>query len=156
MRSGVRLALDWGKARIGVAASDPEGILAHPVTTLATSPAVFDEVAALIVEYQPIEVILGLPRNLAGAEGPAAQYVQQVASELVPWLGGVPLRLVDERMTTVQASRQMSGAGRRARQQRAVIDQAAAVALLDQALTYERATGGPMGQLVAERTTPDE
>jgi len=157
VRTGVRLALDWGKARIGVAASDPGGVLAHPVETIAAGPDAIARILALVTEYEPIEVVLGLPRNLAGAEGPAAIAIREVAADLAPRLGGVPLRLVDERLTTVTASRQLSGAGRNTRRQRAVIDQAAAVALLEQALQHERTTGRPLGSMVepAEVTRKD-
>ena len=99
----------------------------------------------------PIEVVLGLPRNLAGVEGPAALAIRQVAAELVAKVGALPVRLVDERLTTVTASRQLSGTGRNTRKQRAVIDQAAAVALLEQALQYERTTGLPLGGIVEPR-----
>lgn len=160
MRRGVRLALDWGKARIGVAASDPEGILAHPVETVAAGPGALPRITALTAEYKPLEVVLGLPRNLAGVEGPAAAAIREVAAELATALPGVPIRLVDERLTTVTASRQLSGAGRNTRRQRPVIDQAAAVALLEQTLHHERTTGRPPGELLPEpaegRTPADE
>lgn len=148
MRRGVRLALDWGKARIGVAASDPDGILAHPVETVSASAGALPRITALVAEYEPLEVVLGLPRNLAGAEGPAAAAIREVAAELATVLPGVPIRLVDERLTTVTASRQLSGAGRNTRRQRQVIDQAAAVALLEMALRQERTTGRPPGELL--------
>ena len=146
MRTGVRLALDWGKARIGVAASDRDGVLAFPVETVAAGPAAIARVVALVGEYEPIELILGLPRNLAGQDGPAAQAMLEVADQLVAALPQLPLRLVDERMTTAAASRQLAGAGRNTRKQRQVIDQAAAVALLDTALRQERNTGQPAGE----------
>ena len=161
MRNGVRLALDWGKARIGVAASDPEGILAHPVETVPAGPGALARIAALVGEYGPIELVLGLPRNMAGVEGPAAIAMRDVAATLVAALPGVPIRLVDERLTTVAASRQLAGAGRNTRRQRSVIDQAAAVALLEQTLQHERTTGRPPGEMFSttgdhERTPADE
>lgn len=160
MRRGVRLALDWGRARIGVAASDPDGILAHPVETVPAGPTAVARVCALVAEYEPLEVVLGLPRNLAGAEGPAALAMRDVADGLAAALPGVPIRLVDERLTTVTASRQLSGAGRNTRRQRSVIDQAAAVALLETALHQERTTGRPPGELLlapdARRDPVDE
>ncbi len=160
MRRGVRLALDWGRARIGVAASDPDGILAHPVETVPAGERALDRVRELVAEYEPLEVVLGLPRNLAGAEGPAAVAMRDVAAQLATRLPGVPIRLVDERLTTVTASRQLSGAGRNTKRQRPVIDQAAAVALLDQALQHERTTGRAPGELVlpagSGRTPTDE
>lgn len=154
------MALDWGRARIGVAASDPDGILAHPVETVPAGPAALARVRALVAEYEPLEVVLGLPRNLAGVEGPAAVAMREVAAGLAAALPGVPIRLVDERLTTVTASRQLSGAGRDTRRQRPVIDQAAAVALLETALQHERTTGRPPGELLpaseAERDPADE
>jgi putative Holliday junction resolvase len=159
MRSGVRLALDWGKARIGVAASDPEGLLAYPVETVPAGPSALGRVADLVTEYGPIEVLLGLPRNLAGSEGPAAQAMRAVAAELAGALPGTAIRLVDERMTTVTASKQLAKAGRNTRRQRQVIDQAAAVALLEAALHSERLTGRPAGELLQPsegRTDADE
>lgn len=149
MRTGVRLALDWGKARIGVAASDPGGILAHPVETVAAGPTALPRIKALVEEYQPFELVLGLPRNLAGVEGPAAVAMREVAATLVASLPGLPIRLVDERLTTVSASRQLANAGRNTRRQRSVIDQAAAVALLEQTLQHERTTGRPPGELLS-------
>ena len=155
MRTGVRLALDWGKARIGVAASDPGGILAHPVETVAAGPNALPRIRALVTEYRPFELVLGLPRNLAGAEGPAAIAMREVAVTLAAFLPGLPIRLVDERLTTVSASRQLANAGRNTRRQRAVIDQAAAVALLEQALQHERTTGMPPGELLPPTATKE-
>ncbi len=161
MRIGVRLALDWGRARIGVAASDPEGILAHPVETVPAGPGAVPRVAALVAEYEPLEVVLGLPRNLAGVEGPAAVAMREVAAQLRIGLPGVPIRLVDERLTTVTAARGLASAGRNTRRQRSVIDQAAAVALLELTLQHERTTGRPPGELLLPdgdpgRTPADE
>ena len=150
MRLGVRLALDWGKARIGVAACDAQGLLAYPVATVAVDRQTDARLLALFAEYQPIEVVVGLPRTLAGHEGQAATDVRAAITALADRVS-VPVRLVDERMTTVSASRQLTSAGRRIRQQRAVIDQAAAVAILEQALESERHTGRPPGTLLADR-----
>lgn len=155
-RPGVRLALDWGQARIGVAACDARGTLAYPVETVAPASdagVVERRLRALVAEHEPIEFVLGLPRHLKGVEGAAAAGVREKAR----WLRGrfpeVPVRLVDERLSTVTAARQLREAGRPARRQRAVIDQAAAVGILEQALDRERTTGRPGGEVVeAERT----
>ncbi|MFT3862199.1 Holliday junction resolvase RuvX [Micropruina sp.] len=144
-RRGVRLALDWGKARIGVAACDPDGTLAYPVETVPTQAAT-RRLPQLLAEYEPIEVIVGLPRTLAGDEGPAAGYVRAQASALIEANPQVSWRFSDERLTTVEAGRRLRSAGRDARRQRAVIDQAAAVAILEQALAVERATGTAPGE----------
>jgi len=144
-RRGVRLALDWGKARIGVAACDPDGTLAYPVETVPAHAAQ-RRLPELLAEYQPIEVVIGLPRRLAGDEGPAAAHVRAEVAALVAANAAVSWRFTDERLTTVDASRRLRSAGRDTRHQRAVIDQVAAVAILEQALGVERASGEPPGE----------
>jgi putative Holliday junction resolvase len=144
-RRGVRLALDWGKVRIGVASCDPDGTLAYPVETVQTHQAA-RRLPQLLAEYEPIEVIVGLPRTLAGDEGPAAGYVRAQVASLIAANPQVSWRFSDERLTTVDASRRLRSAGRDAKRQRAVIDQAAAVAILEQALVTERATGAAPGE----------
>ncbi len=148
MRPGVRLALDWGTARIGVAACDPAGTLAYPVETVPAGPGAVARIRALVAEYEPVELVLGLPRTLAGTESYAAENIRAAAAELTAALPGLPLRLVDERLSTATASRQLGQAGRSTRRQRRVIDQAAAVAILEGALAQERATGQPPGEAV--------
>jgi putative Holliday junction resolvase len=147
MRPGVRLALDWGRARIGVAACDSGGLLAYPVETVPNGPDALARIGALVAEHQPVEVVLGLPVALSGAEERAAAELRSVAAELGRAVPGVPLRLVDERLTTVVAARGLRAAGRSSKRQRAVIDQAAAVAMLQGALDSERNTGQPPGAL---------
>lgn len=142
IRSGVRLALDWGQARIGVAACDAQAILSYPVETIRNDAAALDRIRALVAEYEPIEVVLGLPTDLRGRQGLAAERMLEVANRLTGMLT-VPVRLVDERMSSAAAARQLSAAGRSSRSQRSVIDQAAAVAILDHALDTERRTGRP-------------
>lgn len=153
IRPGVRLALDWGQARIGVAACDPDATVAYPVTTVPGGDDAIAAVVALVQQLQPLEVVFGLPRRLAGDEGPAARALREVAGRLARELADlqVPVRLVDERLSTVQASRAMRAAGRSARAQRAHIDQAAAVAILEHALDTERATATPPGELLSAR-----
>lgn len=154
-RIGVRLALDWGQARIGVAACDAHGTLAYPVETIAGASdlvAVGRRLRALVAEYEPMEILLGLPRHLKGVEGAAAGGVREKAAWLASEFPTVSVRLIDERLTTVVASRQLRAAGRAAKGQRAVIDQVAAVAILEQALEVERNTGLPGGEPVTERT----
>ena len=148
LRRGVRLALDWGDARIGVAACDSEGLLAFPVATVAAGETAVGQIVALLAEHAPIELIVGLPRSLAGGDGPAAQKVRGHAEVLAGALS-IPVRLVDERLTTVTAARRLREGGTRARQQRARIDAASAVAILEHALTLERAQGTPPGELVS-------
>jgi putative holliday junction resolvase len=148
LRTGVRLAIDWGTARIGVAASDASGVLAYPVATVPAGPQEVERLAALVAEYDPVEVLVGLPRRLAGDEGPAAAFVRERAGLLARRLGSAPaVRLVDERLTTVTAQRRLHSAGRNTRRQRAIIDAAAAVAILEGALDAERAQDAPPGEL---------
>ncbi len=150
------MALDWGRARIGVAACDPDAIMAFPVETVAAVPDPWPRLGELLEHYRPLEVVLGLPRNLAGVEGPAAVAMREIAAQLAAFAPGVPIRLLDERLTTVTASRQLSGAGRNTRRQRSVIDQAAAVALLEEALRSERLTGDAPGELVEGSTAGED
>ena len=147
-RRGVRIAIDWGDARIGVAACDPEGTLAYPLMTVRAGASEIADVSAVVAEYEPIEVIVGLPRSLSGGEGPAAAKVRERAKRLA---GAVraPVRLVDERLTTITASQRLHEGGKRAKDQRELIDAAAAVAILEQALAVEHSTGNSPGELVS-------
>ncbi|MBC3192581.1 Holliday junction resolvase RuvX [Pseudonocardia sp. C8] len=129
---GRRLGIDVGAVRVGVAMCDPDGILATPVETVprdAEGGADVRRIAELVAEYDVVGVVLGLPRNLRGQDGPAARSAREFADALRAGLD-VPVELTDERMTTVVAARQLSGRGVRGRKQRAVVDQAAAVQIL--------------------------
>lgn len=153
MRPGVRLGIDWGDARIGVAACDREGLMAFGVATVTAGDRALAELAGLVAEYEPIEVVLGLPRTMAGGEGIAAEKIRARAAELADRLP-VPVRLVDERLTTVTVSRQMRAGGRSAKRQRSVIDQAAAAEILNGALEREKATGAPPGEILPSGRLP--
>lgn len=135
-RIGVRLGVDWGKARVGVAACDPNGTLAYPVETLPAATAQAG-LAALVAEYEPIEVVVGLPIDLRGDRGPAADYVLDQARKLAGALT-VPVLLSDERLSTVSASRRLTQSGKNSKAQRRIIDQAAAVEILQAALDAQR------------------
>jgi putative holliday junction resolvase len=150
MRRGRRLAVDVGDARIGVASSDPDGLLATPVETVPGRdlPAARRRLAALVTEYEPIEVVAGLPRSLKGGEGPAAAKVRSFAEELARKIKPVPVRLVDERMSTVTAAQDMRASGVNSKKGRSRIDQAAAVVILQNALETERTSGSPPGECV--------
>ena len=135
--AGVRVAVDVGAVRVGVAVSDPAGVLATPYATLrrdAVGDADVAEIVALARERAAVEVVVGLPRLLSGEEGAAAGAAREYAGALRRALGDVPVRLVDERLTTVTAERALREAGVSSRAQRAVVDQAAAVAILQAAL----------------------
>lgn len=147
MRSGVRLGVDVGRARVGVARSDPHGMLATPVETLARRGEPVSSIRRLVHELSVIEVIVGLPLSLSGAETASTDDSRAVAEQLAAELE-VPVRLVDERLTTVSAARNLRDAGRTAKNSRSVVDQAAAVILLQHALDLERSSGNPPGALV--------
>jgi putative holliday junction resolvase len=150
MRRGRRLAFDVGDARIGVASSDPEGLLATPVETVPGRDvrAAQRRLAELVAEYEPFEVVIGLPRSLDGREGPAAAKVRSFARQTATRIAPVPVRLVDERMSTVTAAQSMRASGVNAKRGRARIDQAAAVVILQTVLETERVSGRPPGQRV--------
>jgi len=148
MRFGVRLGIDPGDARIGVARSDPSGMLATPVETVRRGKGDLARLAEILAEENGVEVVVGLPRSLSGQEGPAAVKVREFALELARRVAPVPVRLCDERLTTVSAEAMLRDRGRKGAKRRAVVDQAAAVVILQQALETERARGSAPGELV--------
>lgn len=148
MRPGVRLGIDPGDARIGVARSDPSGFLATPVETVKRGRGDLARIAAILEEEGAVEVVVGLPRSLAGGEGPAAAKVRQFARALARRVAPVPVRLCDERLTTVSAEAMLRDRGRKGGNRRAVVDQAAAVLILQHALDSERTSGAAPGEIV--------
>jgi len=148
MRFGVRLGIDPGDARIGVARSDPSGMLATPVETVRRGKGDLTRIAEILAEENAVEVVVGLPRSLSGREGPAAVKVREFALDLARRVAPVPVRLCDERLTTVSAEAMLRDRGRKGAKRRAVVDQAAAVVILQQALETERARGSVPGELV--------
>lgn len=149
VREGVRLAVDVGSVRVGVARSDPGGILASPLTVLRSGPSQWAELDELTKDADAIEVIVGLPTSLSGREGAAAAAARSFAAELAGRLAPVPVRLVDERFTTTQAHDALRRGGKDSRARRGTVDAAAAAVLLQAALDAERVTGRPQGHLVA-------
>lgn len=147
VRRGVRVGIDVGSVRVGVAVSDPEGVLATPALTLErrADRGDLDRLAELVAAWDALEVVVGLPRSLSGAEGAAAAACRAYAQELAGRIAPVPVRLCDERLTTVTAHRALARVQGRAR--RAVVDQAAAVEILQSALERERSSGR-LGQVV--------
>lgn len=154
---GARLAVDVGSVRVGLAASDPDGLVATPVDTLPrdTRPpapgALPSDVATIVAEVAErfaAAVYVGLPKHLSGSEGSAAQAARAYAGALAQAVAPVPVRLVDERMSTVSAHQALHASGRSGRRHRAVVDQAAAVVILQTALDAERSTGRRPGERV--------
>lgn len=148
MRRGVRLGIDPGDARIGVARSDPSGMLATPVETVRRGQGDLRRIGELVKEHEAVELVVGLPRSLSGGEGPAAAKVRAFAARLARRVAPVPVRLCDERLTTVSAEAMLRDRGRKGSDRRSVVDQAAAVLILQNALDTERATGNPPGEIV--------
>jgi putative pre-16S rRNA nuclease len=156
MRPGARLGVDVGDVRIGVARCDPAGTLATPVETVPRGPDSVARLLDLAAGCDAVEVVVGLPRSLSGGLGPAAAKVTAYAealSEAAAKRGmSLPVRLVDERFTTVSAERVLRERGRKGARRRAVVDQAAAVVILQHAIDIERSTGRPPGQEVGHTT----
>ncbi|MBP2708056.1 Holliday junction resolvase RuvX [Microbispora sp. RL4-1S] len=146
MRHGVRVGVDVGTVRIGVARSDPSGLLATPVETVRRGRGDLGRIAAIAAEHEAIEILVGLPTSLSGRESHAAAAAREFAGRLAARVTPVPVRLVDERLSTVTAQRGLRSSGVRARDQRDVVDQAAAVVLLQAALDGERISGRPPGR----------
>lgn len=149
MRSGVRIGIDVGKVRIGVSRSDLDGMLATPVETVARSEDAADRrrIAEIVGELGAFEVIVGLPLALSGAHtastADAIGFAAALAAET-----GVPVRLVDERLSTVSAASALRASGRNTKKARPVVDQVAATIILQHALDAERSTGRPPGDPV--------
>lgn len=161
MRIGVRLGVDAGRARIGVARSDPQGLLATPVETIPRDPlggADMNRLLELVAEHEAMEIVVGLPLNLRGEHTPstsdAITLSRAIAAGVRAFPSAVSVRLVDERLSTVTAQSQLRQAGRSVKRSRAQIDQAAAVVILQHALDMERSRGIPPGELVEPPAAP--
>ena len=169
VRAGVRLGVDVGTVRVGVAVSDPRGLVATPVETVLRDPAGardragardiagaseqaggrdLERIAAIAAERKAVEVIVGLPTSMSGREGPAAAAARSFAHALATRLAPTDVRLVDERLTTVSAAGELRRSGVAQRKGRSVVDQVAASIILQSALDIERGTGAPPGTLV--------
>jgi putative Holliday junction resolvase len=141
------VGVDVGSVRIGVAVSDPDGILATPVETVRRDKTDrhLRRLTQLIGELEAVEVVVGLPRTLADRTGPSAQDAIDLAEDLGRRVAPTPVRMADERLTTVTAQRSLREAGVRARGQKAMIDQAAAVGILQSWLDQRRAMLNEVG-----------
>ena len=135
-RGGRVMGVDVGTVRVGVALSDATGTLASPLETVkrAKDESDLDRLAALVVEHEVTEVVVGEPRHLSGASGASAEDADAYSRALAGRIGDVPVHRVDERLSTVTAAQSLREAGRDSRAQRSVIDQAAAVVILQQFL----------------------
>ena len=145
-RRGVRLGIDVGKARVGVARCDPDGMLAVPVETVTRDEHTVQRIAELATEHDAFEVLVGLPISLGGNDTSSTADARDVAAEIAT-ATRLPVRLVDERLSTVSAHAALRSSGRSQRSSRKLVDQVAAVVLLQQAIDVEKSTGNPPGAL---------
>lgn len=146
-RRGVRIGVDVGKARVGVARCDPDGMLAVPVETVPRSDASLQRLAEIADEYRPIEFVVGLPVNMQGEDTLSTSDARQFAVDLQQ-LTAIPVRLMDERLSTVSAHAALRSSGRNQRNSRSIVDQVAAVVLLQHAIDTEKSTGSPAGSVL--------
>lgn len=163
---GPRLGVDVGSVRVGLAASDPDGLIATPVETLprdTRKPAagqLSKDIAQIVREVHERRaqcVYVGLPRHLSGAEGASSEAARAYAVWLAQAIAPIPVRMVDERMSTVSAHQALQASGRSGRRHRQVVDQAAAVVILQYALDAERARGRRPGEpVVVERVAGED
>jgi len=138
MQRGRRIAFDYGDVRIGVAVSDPDSILSSPLTTLkATDKNLSSQISQIITEIEPVTIYVGRPSLLSGNDGVATEKATEFAS-LLRTITQVPIELIDERMSTISASRNLREAGRSAKESKDAIDMAAAVAILEFAIDIEK------------------
>lgn len=152
-RRGARLGVDVGKARVGVARCDPDGMLAVPVETVPRTDAAVARIAAIADEYDAFEILVGLPVGLSGHETASTADARDFAGALRV-ASSRPVRLVDERLSTVSAHAALRTSGRSQRSSRSIVDQVAAVVLLQQAIDVEKSTGIPTGELLADPQEP--
>ena len=150
MRRGVRLALDVGSVRIGVAFCDADGIMALPLSTITFSADAVNEIAAIVSEYEAIAVYVGKPINLAGVDTKSTTLSIDFARKLATLVDdpAISIRMIDERLSTVSAHRDLHSAGRNTKNSKEIIDQAAAVIILEQALDSEKRQGDLVGEPV--------
>lgn len=160
MRPGVRIGVDVGKARIGVARCDQHAMLATPLETVprsASGDADVVRILELAKEADAFEFVVGLPLGMSGHRTPSTDDAEMFAKRISAalersndWGGETLVRLVDERLSTVSAQGQLRQAGKKSKQSRSIIDQAAAVVILQHALDMERSRGEAPGTVVLQ------
>jgi putative Holliday junction resolvase len=148
-RRGVRLGIDVGRARVGVARCDPDGLLATPVETVPRDDAAVARVITIADEHSAMEILVGLPLNMRGEDTASTADARTFAGQVAA-ASALPVRLVDERLSTVSAHAALRDSGRSQRSSRSIVDQVAAVVLLQQALDVEKSTGRPAGFPVSQ------
>lgn len=158
MRPGVRIGVDVGQVRVGLARTDPEPFLAFPIETHVRPSddsdwgSVSKRVAECVNEFSAVEVIVGLPLNMRGESTASTRLALECAAHIAQLVHPVPVRTVDERLSTVSAASALHESGKSARQQKALIDQQAAVLILQQALDLEKQSGLPPGSQISAKS----
>ena len=138
MLRGRRIAFDYGDVRIGVAVTDPNSILASPLTTLkATDKNLSKQISTIFQDVEPIAIYVGRPALLSGKDGLATEKASEFVA-LLTTISKVPIEMIDERMSTISAARNLRDAGRNAKDSKDAIDMAAAVAILEFAIEIEK------------------
>lgn len=138
MLRGRRIAFDYGDVRIGVAVTDPDSILASPLTTLkATDKNLAQQISAIFEDMEPVAIYVGRPALLSGKDGLAIEKASGFVA-LLNTITEVPIEMIDERMSTISAARNLRDAGRNAKDSKDAIDMAAAVAILEFAIEIEK------------------
>jgi putative Holliday junction resolvase len=138
MLRGRRIAFDYGDVRIGVAVTDPDSILASPLTTLkATDKNLAQQISAIFEDMEPVAIYVGRPALLSGKDGLATEKASGFVA-LLNTITEVPIEMIDERMSTISAARNLRDAGRNAKDSKDAIDMAAAVAILEFAIEIEK------------------
>ncbi|MEN2740965.1 Holliday junction resolvase RuvX [Microbacterium sp. X-17] len=151
-RRGVRIGVDVGRARVGVARCDPDGLLATPVETVPRDDLSIGRVQRIAADEGAVEFVVGLPLGMSGHETPSTADARAFAVELAR--GPLPVRLFDERLSTVSAHDALRASGRSTRTSRSIVDQVAAVVLLQHAIDVEKRTGTPPGTPVPPEESP--
>ncbi len=149
MQRGVRIGIDVGKSRIGLARTDPDATMALPVATVAMTDTAVQEISRTIAEYEPIVIYVGLPLSLNAEHTQSTQFAIDFAQQLAH-ISEAPVRLVDERLSTVSAASTLRATGHTAQSSKGIIDQAAAVVILEHALDVEAKQNTFAGQPVGE------
>ena len=138
MQRGRRIAFDYGDVRIGVAVSDPDSILSSPLTTLKTTDkTLVKQISGILADIEPVTIYVGRPALLSGNEGAATEKANTFVA-LLRTISEVPIEMIDERMSTISAARNLRDAGRNSKDSKNSIDMAAAVAILDFAIEIEK------------------
>ena len=139
MQRGRRIAFDYGDIRIGVAVCDPDGIISSPLAVLATEKNLASEFQTIFAEYEPVQIFIGLPKQLSGVESVSAEKARSFGALLTEFTD-VEIIYIDERLSTVSAQLKLRGAGKSAKESKELIDAMAAVEILELGLQSARSS----------------